>query len=302
MPPDDAGGKRAPRSPIGSRTLDMPLLPPLPLAHGELTESEARELRELKAQIEETARFQCGGYKEKCLRRRIAVRMRARGVHRYRDYAALLRSDDVEYERLVDTLTINVSKFFRNPDVWQDIRTLVLPELYRSGASELHVWSAGTAAGEEAYTVRMLAADFARDAGCEDRVRVLGTDIDRESLAQARRGEYSDFAMTDISAEVRDRWFHLDGGYRLLPEARRDVRFEMLDLMRDPYPQDQHLIICRNVIIYFERRVQEELFRRFRQALVPGGFLVLGKVEALFGPAATHYQAVSNRQRIFRRP
>jgi chemotaxis protein methyltransferase CheR len=294
---------RLPRPPIGRSTVDLPAVPPLPLAHGELNESETAELRELKAQIESAAGFRCGGYKEKCLRRRIAVRMRARSVHRYSDYAELLRGDPAEYERLVDTLTINVSKFFRNPEVWENVRTLVLPELFGSSGQELRVWSAGTAAGEEAYTVRMLVADYAAEHDLDDsNITILGTDIDRESLAQAGRGEYTDFSMTDIAPDVRDRWFERSGNWRLRPAARRNVRFDTLDLIRDEYPRDQHLIICRNVIIYFERSVQEELFRRFRDSLVPGGFLVLGKVEALFGHAAGLFRTVSARQRIFRRP
>jgi chemotaxis protein methyltransferase CheR len=275
----------------------------LPLAQGELTDAETAELHDLKQQIQNAVGFACLGYKDKCLRRRIAVRMRACGVHGYADYARLLRSDRAEYERLVDTLTINVSKFYRNPEVWEQVRDRVLPELYEMAPPAIQVWSAGTASGEEAYTMAMVAHEYAAASGrSEDLVRVLGTDIDRDSLAIAQRAEYTDFAMTDIDPAVRDRWFDRNGVYRLRPELRRFVRFARLDLIRDEYPQDQHLIICRNVIIYFERAVQEDLFRRFHEALVPGGFLVLGKVEALFGASAGLFRPVANRQRVFRKP
>lgn len=272
----------------------------LPLAQGDLSDSDARELAALKGQIQTRVAFHCEGYKEKCLRRRIAVRMRACGVHTYGDYARLLQQDETEYERLVDTLTINVSKFFRNPDVWDVVRDSVLPQLFELDAPQLNMWSAGTASGEEAYTVSMLVQDEAGGpGGAAERCRILGTDIDRESLAYAVRGEYGDFAMTDIAAETRDRWFDHDGVYRLRPEARTNVRFDTLDLIRDEYPTGQHLILCRNVIIYFERSIQEELFRKFHAALVPGGFLVLGKVEALFGTASGMFRTVANRQRVF---
>ena len=169
-------------------------------------------------------------------------------------------------------------------------------------ANPLRAWSAGTASGEEAYTLRMVALDHAREHGhAPDRLHVLGTDIDRESLAAARRARYSDFSMTDTAPELRDRWFDHDGLYHLRPEAREHVEFDTIDLIRDPFPREQHLILCRNVIIYFERGVQETLFRRFHEALVPGGFLVLGKVEALFGEASSLFQAVSNRDRVFRK-
>jgi chemotaxis protein methyltransferase CheR len=278
------------------------LLATLPLAHGELGVDDAAELSLLKRQIERHAHFHCAGYKEKCLRRRIAVRMRACAVHTYADYARLLDSDPVEYERLIDALTVNVSKFFRNPEVWDVIAERVLPQLYDSAVPVIRAWSAGSAGGEEAYTLSILAREYAaRHDQPLDRLRVLGTDIDRRVLAAAKRGEYTDFAMTDTDATVRDRWFDHDGTYRLRPAAREGVQFALHDLMRDQFPRGQHLILCRNVIIYFERSVQEELFRRFHEALAPGGYLVLGKVEALFGAAAALFQPVVNRQRVFRK-
>jgi chemotaxis methyl-accepting protein methylase len=284
--------------------VNIPQAPPsLPLTQGELSTDEAVELAALKLQIRDAVDFQCDGYKEKCLRRRIAVRMRARGVHRYGDYAELLKRDGDEYARLVDTLTINVSKFFRNPDVWEVVGGRILPELFALRDPSIDVWSAGTAGGEEAYTMAILAYEHAVAHGQSvDRVRILGTDIDRASLAFAEKAEYTDFAMTDIDPALRDRWFDGNGVYRLRPEARRPVRFAALDLMRDEFPSGQHVILCRNVIIYFERAVQERLFQRFHDALRPGGFLVLGKVEALFGAPAGLFTTVANRQRIFRRP
>jgi chemotaxis methyl-accepting protein methylase len=298
-----AGEVPALERPPGAREpLVLPSPASLPLSQGELDAEESAELQQLKRQIRATVGFACEGYKERCLRRRIAVRMRACGVHTYADYARLLRRDAGEYERLLDALTINVSKFFRNPEVWDVVRRTVLPELYAMQPVVIRVWSAGTASGEEAYTIRMLAHDYAADRGLADRVRILATDIDRESLEYARRGEYTDFAMTDIDPAVRDRWFERTAVYRVREEARRNVRFDTLDLIADEYPKAQHLICCRNVIIYFERSVQEQLFQRFHDALVPGGFLVLGMVETLFGAAGGLFRTVASRERVFRKP
>jgi chemotaxis protein methyltransferase CheR len=303
MPRDEAAGD-APRQrqPIGRKPPVVAALAALPLAQGDLEPEQAAELKALKEQVSDTVGFACEGYKERCLRRRIAVRMRACGVHTYGDYSLLLSRDATEYDRLVDTLTINVSKFYRNPEVWQVVRERVLPELHAMDLPVIRAWSAGSASGEEAYTIRMLAHDYAAEIGVDDRVHILATDIDRESLAYARRGEYADFAMTDIDPATRDRWFHRDGAYHLHPAARQHVEFGTLDLIRDEYPAGQHVIFCRNVIIYFERAVQEDLFRRFHEALAPGGFLVLGKVEALFGAATGLFHTVANRERIFRKP
>jgi chemotaxis methyl-accepting protein methylase len=302
--PDDSAKEvsgQPPASDAPHRPLFVPS-PPLPLAHGDLSLEDAADLRALKQQIHESVGFFCDGYKERCLRRRIAVRMRARGVHTYAEYGALLATDPAEYERLVDTLTINVSKFYRNPDVWEMLERRIMPELCARPESPIRIWSAGAASGEEPYSASIMVHEYAREHG-EDAARfeILGTDIDRDSLAYAAVAEYTDFAMTDIDADLRDRWFEHDGLYRLRPLARQNVRFDTLDLIRDPFPADQHMIFCRNVIIYFERAIQEELFTRFRDALVPGGILVLGKVEALFGAPAGMFRSLANRQRIFRR-
>jgi chemotaxis protein methyltransferase CheR len=281
----------------------LPELPGLPLAYGDLPESDARELAALKSYVEAVGGLRCTGYKERCLRRRIAVRMRARGTHRYGDYEALLRDDPAEYQRLVDTVTINVSKFFRNPEVWTALETLVVPRLFALEVDEVRIWSAGCAGGEEPYTVAILLEEYARRhgrAGELGRFRILATDIDRESLAGAARGEFTDFAFTEAPPGLREQWFEPGRRARLLPGIRERVEFRVIDLMRDPFPTGQHLVLCRNVIIYFERDVQERLFSRFREALAPDGFLVLGKVETLFGPATKLFRPVANRERIFR--
>ncbi len=294
------GGLRfpLPRQPVR----DPAVSTALPLAHGDLAEEDAAELTALKHQIHMAIGLNCELYKEKCLRRRLAVRMRARGVHTYSQYGALLRRDKPEYTLLLDTVTINVSKFFRNPEVWDVVRESVLPQLFSTPAARLNVWSAGSASGEEPYTLSMLFQEYAESHDHDiDHLRVLGTDIDKEVLAAATRAEYAPFAMTDMTPEAIARWFNHDGAFKLKPEARRNVKFAELDLIKDTFPAKQHMICCRNVIIYFERSLQEELFVRFHQALVPGGFLVLGKVEAMFGKAAALFAPISNRHRVFRK-
>lgn len=271
------------------------------LAHGELSDRDIAELRALKQQIQERIGFRCDGYKEKCLRRRLVVRMRARGVHAFGEYAMLLENDAQEYLRLLDAVTINVSKFLRNADAWQLLRTEVVPRLFEL-PGEIRLWSAGCAAGEEPYSLAMLMREYA-DAHRQDigRVHILATDIDAATLAAAREGEYADFAFGETPADVRERWFEGPQRTRTRAELREMVEFRSLDLISDPYPEAQHLILCRNVVIYFERAVQDAVFRRFHEALAPGGFLLLGKVEALFGNVSGMFTAVSNRERLFRK-
>jgi chemotaxis methyl-accepting protein methylase len=267
-----------------------------------LSPRDAAELATLKQQIQRHAGICCEGYKERVLRRRIAVRMRARGVHTYAAYAAVLEGDPDEYHRLLDVVTINVSKFFRNASTWAHLRDVVVPHLFRMETPAINVWSAGVAAGEEAYSIAILLLQHAEKTEQRiERFHILGTDIDPQALTQARAGEYSSFAFTEMSDATRTRWFEGPGRNRVKPEVRALVRFARLDLMTDAFPTGQHLIICRNVLIYFERNVQERLFHQFQASLLHGGWLQLGKVETLVGSATGLFQSVSARERLFRR-
>ena len=264
-----------------------------------------REFEALTAKIARERGFACASYKEKCLRRRIAVRMRARGVHTYADYAGVLDTDAREYDLLLDALTINVTKLFRNWETFRAIETVCVPALWALPEPALRIWSAGCASGEEAHSLAILIHRYVADLGETarlGRVSVVGTDIDRASLETARRGAYVDAAFADTPPLLRERYFSSGTPHVVHEDARRLVRFEHRDLLNDPPPMtDVHLIACRNVLIYFDRETQEMLFQKFHDALAPGGFLVLGKVETLFGPTRARFQAVEPRERIFRR-
>ena len=241
----------------------------------------------------------CASYKDKCLKRRIAVRMRARGVHTYQDYAKLLDQDAREYQELLDTLTINVTKFFRNAETWTALQPY-LAELARIRApAELRVWSAGCASGEEPYTIAVLLAE-ALGESARERASVDATDIDRLSLERTRQAQYPDAAFTEMPAHLRRRYF-ADG--QPLPLIRELVHVRTHDLTRERPPRPPYdLVVCRNVVIYFERQAQERLFQVFIDALAPGGILLLGKVETLFGPARERLKLADPRERIYVKP
>jgi chemotaxis protein methyltransferase CheR len=249
--------------------------------------------------------FGCASYKEKCLQRRIAVRMRARGVHTYGEYSRVLDSDATEYDRLLDALTINVTKLFRNWDAYRAVATQVIPTLWSAPLSTIRVWSAGCASGHEAYSLAVLFhrhADEQHDLGRLSRVDVLGTDIDRRSLAAARHGQFSEPDFSDTPSDLRGRYFSTTTPFTVSPPVRGMVRFEKRDLLAEAAPAGPfHLIACRNVLIYFDRDTQARLFEVFHAALAPGGFLLLGKVETVLGPARPRFVAVDARERIYRR-
>ena len=262
------------------------------------------------AKVEAERLFRCRNYKERCLRRRIAVRMRASGVHTFAQYARVLDADSHEYERLLDALTINVTKLFRNVDAWHTLALDVLPDLFvaraeTARARPVRIWSAGCASGEEAYTLAALAhaqSEARNESAPEEAVEVLGTDVDAASLRAAVEGVYAKAAFDETPIGYRERYFTAGYPARVRPELRAITRFARHDLLADPAPPGEwDLIVCRNVMIYFDRESQEALFERFHRALAPGGSLFLGKVETLLGHVRAMYAPVEHRQRIFRR-
>lgn len=263
--------------------------------------SSAQDERGFQALTEKISRargLSCESYKNKCLKRRIAVRMRARGVHTYDDYGKLLDQDEREYQELLDALTINVTKFYRNAETWSALRPH-LAALWAARGGRLRVWSAGCASGEEPYTIAMLLAQAAGQESLEHAF-IDATDIDRLSLERTRQAQYADSAFTEMPADLRRRYF---ASGQPADAIRRLVRVLAHDLTNEKPPRPPYdLIVCRNVVIYFERIAQERLFQVFVDALAPGGVLLLGKVETLFGPARDRLTLVDPRERIYKKP
>ena len=239
-------------------------------------------------------------YKQPCLRRRLAVRMRARGVHTYAAYATVLDRTPEEYDLLLDALTINVTKFFRNPETFALLRERVVPRLW-AAPGPVTVWSAGCASGEEPYSLAILFAERARTtAGLRARLRIDATDLDPTALETLRRAEYPATAVEDVPPALRERFLTEGPPYRLAAGLAQVVHPLAHDLTWEPAPQPPYqLIVCRNVVIYFDRPTQERLFSTFADALAPGGLLLLGKVETMLGPAKARFELEEPRERLY---
>src|SRR5207237_4650274 len=221
--------------------------------------------RMLTKKITRDRGFRCASYKDKCLRRRIAVRMRAKGTASPDEYASILDADPREYERLIRSLTVNVTKFFRNWETFAAMEKKVIPALWERGEERLSVWSAGCASGEEPYSVAILMHKFAeetRRSARLDTVSILGTDIDVECLGEAQRAYYAEPALGETPATLRQQYFPQAAGlHTMLPEVRRLVSFERNDLLgHKPPVQKVHLLLCHNVIISFEPEAKEPPF------------------------------------------
>ena len=272
-----------------------------------MSEPEDPGLAALAERIAGRSGLDMGAYKDRCIRRRIAARMRACGVHSYGEYLQLLDLRPDELDLLLDALTINVTKFFRNRETWDWLGNHVLPALFQSGAGPVRAWSAGCASGEEAYTLVMLSVLVLERLGRSDwldRLHVDATDIDRSSLQRAAAGRYAASAFSDADPLMAERFCRPVGvaDLEVLPSLRSLVTVSRLDLTSDPAPTLTYdLICCRNVVIYFDRATQERLMHLFADALVPGGVLVLGKVETIMGGARSRFELVEARERIYRK-
>lgn len=273
------------------------------------TDRSAAEFVALTTQIVNARGVAVNSYKRSCLERRIAARMRARGAESYGAYARVLRDDPSEYDALLDALTINVTHLFRDTDVWEGVAGRVLPDLWDGVNGTIQTWVAGCASGEEAYTVAALWHRFLEargETGRLSRLRITATDLDPDALKLAAAGAFPRESLRDTPADVRARYFtpvepHAAAGElrRMLTFARGDLLSASADL---PPAGSVHLITCRNVLIYFDKPSQEAILRRFRDTLAPGGYLVLGKAEAVLGGSRLLFDALDHQIRLFQRP
>lgn len=245
-------------------------------------------------------------YKPNYLRRRIGVRMRATGCSDYLQYRQFVRQHPEECARLINDLTINVTEFFRDPDVYEAIRSSVIPEIIehkrKINSFNLRAWSAGCATGEEPYSLSILFLEALKNAGRREpwTLRITATDLDDKAVQAAKEGCYESVRLLP-GIELRDYFVSSEKGYRVKEEVKRPIRFMLLDLMRKPPLRHLDLILCRNVLIYFEKEKQRMILDIFRQCLRPGGFLILGKSESIVGSESVGFAPYRRRERIYRR-
>jgi chemotaxis methyl-accepting protein methylase len=244
-----------------------------------------------------------GHYKRSYVLRRVQVRARVLGLPDLDAYASYLERHTRETDEFLRTLSVRVTRFFRNPTFFhlldrQVLRILLSGPSGRSGPA-LEVWSAGCATGEEAYSIAMLLASRDPDGSA----KILATDMDRRAMLVARSAEYPRAASRHVPRHLADRFLAPVSRQRVrvAAEAARRVTFRLADIFEGPKRPLYDLIVCRNVLIYFEPEQQPELLCRFVSALRPGGFLALGRAERVTGPARNALVPFSAAERVYRR-
>jgi two-component system CheB/CheR fusion protein len=251
-----------------------------------------------------TRGFDFTGYKTSSLTRRIRKRMDAVHCDTFDEYRRYLDGDQNEFSDLFNTILINVTGFFRDPETWSRVGESVIPQIAGEAGSDdpIRVWVAGCATGEEAFTIAILLCDALGDDAFRRRVKVYATDVDQDAITEARHGRYLKRTIgEDVPEALFDRYFEPDGAYVMFrKDLRRTVIFGRHDLVQDPPISRIDLLSCRNTLMYFNPPAQARILANLRFALRPDGFLVLGRSEAL-ATRNHEFTAVDLKSRIFRR-
>ena len=228
--------------------------------------------------------FDFTGYKRTTLERRIAKRMDQIGVSDHVTYRDHLELHPEEFKGLFNTILINVTAFFRDTAVWEELAETTIPDLLSTLGDDgpIRVWCAGCASGEETYTIAMLLSEALGEETYLRRVKIYATDVDDEALAEARTAVYSDKAVETVPPALLEKYFELgDRGYAFRKDLRRSVIFGRNDLVQDAPISRIDLLTCRNTLMYFNAETQASILHRLNFALNTWGTLLLGKSEML---------------------
>jgi two-component system CheB/CheR fusion protein len=266
-------------------------------------ESEDPGLEALLDYLRDSRGFDFSGYKRATLERRIRKRMGEVSVADYEAYVDFLEANPREFSELFNTILINVTGFFRDPEAWRFIQEEIAPQIVAAvpDDDQIRIWSAGCASGEEAYTAAIVLLEVLGEEAFKRRVKIYATDVDEEALAEARSAVYPPKAFDDLPQELIDKYFVESGrDFAFRPDLRRSVIFGRNELLQDAPISRIDLLICRNVLMYFTVDAQTRILSQLNFALRDRGFLFLGKSEMLVRHSE-YFTPVDPKRRVFRR-
>ncbi|NLK96170.1 MAG: protein-glutamate O-methyltransferase CheR [Clostridiales bacterium] len=216
-------------------------------------------------------------YKPEQLNRRITSLMGRVGVSSLDEYTKIIKTNDMQRQKFLDFITINVTEFFRNPELFEEIEKILKSEVLSKNKS-IRIWSAACSIGCEPYSLAIILKRM-------NSVRndILATDIDNTILERAKKGEYTESEIKNVSKSDLDRYFKTkDNKFYINNEIKSMVKFKKHDLIIDKYEKDFDLIVCRNVVIYFNNDTKNNIYRKFSESLKTGGLLFVGATESIY--------------------
>jgi chemotaxis methyl-accepting protein methylase len=265
-----------------------------------------RDYEFLLDKIKRNRNIDLSQYRRAVLKRRIQHRLFVVKCDTYMDYVMLLNQDPNEYDLLIETLTIKVSEFFRDSQVFDILGAKVIPEIVSvkqaRGVNRIRAWSCGAAYGEEAYSTAILFCEVLGRSLDRFNIEILATDIDKSALQRAPWGAYDKRSLRSVSPHLLFKYFTRVGDrYVISDKARSIIRFRYHDIVSDNTLSGMDLIQCKNLLIYFEKELQDKVVHKLHAALNPDGFLVLGNTESIAFEMRDYFEVVDLARRIYKK-
>jgi two-component system, chemotaxis family, CheB/CheR fusion protein len=268
-----------------------------------MSEQNDEAFEALLRYLRDSRGFDFTGYKRTSLMRRVRHRMDQAGYDTFEEYLDVLQASSDEFAALFNTILINVTDFFRDPDAWEFLSREVVPSMLaeRGPDDPIRVWSAGCASGQEAYTLAIVLAEALGADAFRQRVKIYATDVDEDALTEARAASYDAKAIDSVPQELLERYFENGSGrYVFRNDLRRAVIFGRNDLVKDAPISRVDLLVCRNALMYLNAETQRVVLGRLHFALAPNGYLFLGHAEMLLSHT-DRFTPVNLKHRIFRK-
>ncbi|MBR5798509.1 MAG: protein-glutamate O-methyltransferase CheR [Lachnospiraceae bacterium] len=244
-----------------------------------------------KGAVFQLTKIDLNAYKERQMKRRIDSLIAKHGCKGYDDYIQLLKTDKSRFEEFVTYLTINVSEFYRNPDQWKVMDQTIIPELISKFGKNLKIWSAACSTGDEPYSLVMALSRHIP----LNMIKIVATDLDKQVIAKAKVGLYNEKSIQGVPEDLKKKYFTKVGlSYQISDEIKSRVEFREHNLLNNDYPKGYHMIVCRNVLIYFTEEAKDEVFVKFRESLAPGGILFIGSTEQIMTYREMGYERKSS--------
>lgn len=240
-----------------------------------------------KKEIFSLTTIDLNAYKEKQMKRRIDTLISKHRIDGYDKYVAALKKDKELFDEFVGYITINVSEFYRNPEQWKILDEEIIPNLIKKYGKNLKVWSAACSTGDEPYSLVMALSRHIP----LNQIKIFATDLDKTVIEKAKMGLYNEKSIQGVPKDLREKYFTQVGpSYRIDDAIKARVEFKNHNLLKDTYPTGCHLIVCRNVLIYFTEEAKDEVFRKYYASLAPGGCLFIGSTEQIIDYKSMGYE------------
>ncbi len=241
-----------------------------------------------KKWVKDKLRVDLNSYKEKQLHRRIGTVMNSTGAKNLREYAELIQKDENVKRMFLDYITINVTEFYRNKEIFDEfedaIKSVLVPRF-----KNLNIWSAACSIGAEPYTVALI-----MEKNNIKEHKILATDIDDTILGRAREGKFKENEIKNVpKPEIEKHFLIKEGQYHISENIKKKVHFKKHDLILDDYDKNFHAVICRNVTIYFKNETKNEIYKKINNSLEKGGIFFTGATESIYNPSSFGFKKLS---------